>query len=901
MIHTVLAALILVQAQQASGVERGAPIQPPTPTAEALAADTGTLRHANGRTPPVAHGLRLSGAAPHVDGRLDDPIWESAAPITDLWQNEPNEGRPASERTEVRIVYDDDAIYVGARMFDREPQLIRSQLGRRDNTGNSDLFTIAFDSYLDHRTGFQFTVNPSGVRADAVANGDNSYGDDSWDPVWEVKTQRDSLGWTAEMRIPFSQLRFPPSAVQTWGVNVSRFIQRKAESSEFAWKAQTDQGYASWFGHLYGLANLPQPRRLEMLPYTTARNEMGPSTPGDPFHDGSRAFAAAGMDLKYGVTSNLTVDATINPDFGQVEQDPAYVNLSAFEQYLQERRPFFVEGANIFNFGGQQFFYSRRIGTPPHGSADSHTGFVDSPDNTTILGAAKLSGRTARGWSVGFLEALTAREYGTIDSSGTRFQDEVEPLTNYAIGRVKRDLRGGASTIGGMFTAVNRDLRDADLRFLRSAAYAGGVDFTHRFARGRYSLNGSLAGSYIRGDTLALQGAQLSSARYFQRPDAGYVEYDPTRTSLSGWSGTLGFSRLQGSLTYGVNARMVSPGMELNDAGFTTRVDQRSVNASAYRRWTRPGTVFRNANIGMNAGAGWNFGGVRTNTSGGIFGYGQFRNYWSVNGNIFVNAHALSDVLTRGGPLAVSPAGINAFVGVGTDFRKPWQVFVGSYYFTNEIGSYDAGGYAELVLRPSTSMSIDVGPSYDDSKTVQLFLTRQDDPLNTAMFGGQYVFAGIRQKSLDFTTRLNVTFSPALSLQFFVQPFIATGAYGDFKELTAPRTTDFIRYGLTPGSTLAVNRDPAGAVVSYDADPDGPGARPSVHIDNPDFSYRSLRGNAVLRWEYRPGSTAFFVWTQSCGFFSTNPRFSPGADVGRLCQGKSNNVVAIKLNYWLSL
>lgn len=900
MTTSTIVVLALFQAAQTPVRDRGV-VQPPPVSSEAVAADTGVLRHRTGRTPPVARALRLSGPAPRVDGRLDEGAWATGAPITELYQNEPSEGQPASERTEVRIVYDDDAIYVGARMFDREPALIRTQLSRRDNIGSSDYITISFDSYHDHRTAFQFTVNPSGVRADVAASGDSRYGDDGWDPVWEAGTQRDSLGWTAELRIPFSQLRFPPTAEQTWGVNVERGIQRRAETAEFAWKAQTDEGYTSYFGHLFGLARLPQPRRLELLPYGTARQETGPVTAGDPFHDGSRAFAAGGMDLKYGLTSNLTLDATFNPDFGQVEQDPAYVNLSAFEQFLQERRPFFVEGADIFNFGGQQFFYSRRIGSPPHGFADDHTGFVDQPENTTILGATKMTGRTAGGWSVGLLEALTAREYGTMDSSGSRFREEVEPLTNYAITRVKRDLRGGASTVGAMFTAVNRGLRETDLRFLRSAAYAGGVDFSHRFARNRYSLTGSLAGSYIRGDTTAIARAQRSSARYYQRPDADYVNYDSSRTGLSGWNGSLAFARTQGNLTFRLNTRATSPGFEVNDAGFQTRGDQIGTSLNVQRRWTRPGRVFRSATWGADLDGSWNFGQVRTSSGIGSYAFGQFPNYWSVNGSAWFSLRAASDVLTRGGPLGVSPRGINANIGFTSDGRKRWQLYGGTYYFTNEISSWSTGGYGGLTLRPSASVQFEINPSYDDSKTVQQFLTAQADPSSTAMYGAQYVFAAIRQKFVDLTTRLNMTFSPALSLQLFVQPFIATGRYGDFKELRQPRSVDFIHYGVTPASTLDTTRDVDGAVLSYEVDPDGAGPRPGLSLPNPDFNVRSLRGNAVLRWEYRPGSTVYLVWTQSCGYFSQNPAFSPGADLGHLCQGRSSNAFAVKFNYWLSM
>jgi len=902
MLTAALAVLALMQAPQhgPSGTDSTA-LTPPTPTAEAVAADTGMLRHASGRVPPVAHGTRLTGPAPHIDGRLDDPAWAAAAPITRFYQTTPNEGQPASERTEVRILYDDNAIYVGARLFDDHPDLVRTRLARRDHIDGSDFFQVEFDSYHDHRTGFQFSVNPSGVRQDGITSSDNTWGDDAWDPVWEVKTQRDSLGWSAEMRIPLSQLRFPPAEHQVWGINVARYIQRHAEYDVFAWKAQTDRGNASYFGHLFGLRDLPQPRRLELLPYVTAHQEYSAAVPGDPFHDGSRALGSAGLDVKYGLTSNLTLDATVNPDFGQVEQDPAYVNLSAYEQFLQERRPFFVEGSSIFDFGsGSEFFYSRRIGRPPQG-ASPHNGFVDTPENSTILGAAKLTGRTAAGWSVGFLEALTAREFATTDSMGTRFRSEVEPATNYVVGRVKRDLNGGATTFGAMFTAVNRDLRTADLAFLRRAAYAGGVDFTHRFSHNRYSVTASVAGSYIRGDTLAIQGAQLSSARYYQRPDAGYVSYDPSRTSLSGWTGALRFSRLEGNWTYGANVTALSPGFEVNDAGFMSRADRRNAGAHLSRRWTRPGRVFRSANVGFETGAQWDFGGIRTNRYAGFNGYGQFLGYWSVHGSVYANGRDASDGQTRGGPRGLSPASVSFNLGASTDYRKWWQVFLGGYHFANESGGWGTGVHASVTLRPSASIQLDAGPSLDLGYSAQQFLLSQSDSLNPAMFGQQYIFAGLRQRSLDITTRLNVTFSPGLSLQLYMQPFVATGAWRDFKELAAPRTTDYLRYGQTPGSTIDTTFNADGSVAEYVVDPDGPGPRPAATIANPDFSIRSLRGNAVLRWEYRPGSTLFLVWTQSCGAFRSNPRFAPFGDLRSLCQGPSDNVLALKVNYWLSL
>ncbi len=906
----VLLAAALLQAQDPGVVPR-VPALPPS--AEAAAADTGVLRHANGRVPPTVHARRTN-APPRVDGRLDDPVWAGGVPITALTQSEPDEGQPVSERTEVRIVYDDDALYIGARMFDREPHLVRTELARRDNASGTDYIQVAFDSYLDHQSAYSFGVNPSGVRADVLMANDASFGDEGWDPVWDAHTARDSLGWTAEMRIPFSQLRYSTASEQVWGINVIRRIQRKSESAELGWKARTERGFASYFGHLLGLSGLPQPRRFEALPYVTGRHAASPARAGDPFNDGSRQFGAAGVDLKYGVTSSLTLDATFNPDFGQVEQDPAFVNLSAFEQFLSERRPFFVEGADLFRFGGAQLFYSRRIGRPPQGFPTSAGDFSDIPENSTIIGAGKLTGRSGP-WTLGVLEAVTAREYASVydSAAGATARDEVEPLTNSLVLRARRDMRGGASQVGVIATAVNRDLRDADLRFLRRAAYAAGVDFTHRFSQNSWSLAGALAYAWIGGDTASITRAQRSSARYYQRPDADHVDFDSSRTTLAGVAGTLSFGRIRGDWIWTARGSFTTPGFEVNDLGFQGRADQVSTGLSVTRRWTRPGRVFRQANWGWDLSGNWNFGGVRTNTFLGSWTWLQFRNFWSVDASIGSNPPARSDNLTRGGPLGYSAAGASGYLGINTDSRKPWDVYVGLNYFGNEIGANYAGIFASLSVRPSPAVRLQVGPSIGTGRTVQQYVAAFDDPSAIATFGRRYVFGEIAQRDLDLTTRLDFTFSPVLSLQLFVQPFAATGRYTNFKELRRPGEPDFLIYGTTAGSTLtAVCVDGAGAPVAcsapgappvawYEGDPDGAGPRPSTSFDNPDYTSRSLRGNAVVRWEYRPGSTLFLVWTTNCGAFSQRPQFQPFRDLGRLCAGPSSNAFAVKFNYWLSL
>jgi hypothetical protein len=901
MVSILLAAALAMQQQAALPLRIANP-----------AFDVASLRHRDGRMAPLMSAIRTSAATPRVDGRLDDPAWATAEAATGFRQRAPRDGEPASERTEVRMVYDNEAVYIGARMFDSQPDRIAAQLGRRDDLGASDYFEVAFDSYHDHLTSFLFYVNPLGVKMDLVASQDFGFGDTGWDPVWDVVTQRDSLGWTAEMRIPLSQLRFSNQETQIWGVNFFRWQKRSEEESWWSYVPQTQQGYASNFGHILGLSRLPQPRRLEVMPYVAGIAErIDPGAPNNPFNDGSREVGRVGLDLQYGLTSNLTLNATVNPDFGQVEADPAQVNLTAYETYFQERRPFFVEGADIFKavspgnipVNGPEYLYSRRIGRAPQGSAlgRGDGSFVDQPSNTTILGATKLSGRTGNGWSLGFLDAVAAREYATVDSAGARFRDQVEPLTNYGVLRAKRDFRSGATTLGFTATSVNRRLDDVRLAFLRTSAYAGGVDFHHRFPGNSFMGFATIGYSYIGGDTLAIQAAQRSSARYFQRPDADYVSFDRTRTSLAGWNAAAGVSEEAGATKFAVGFQATSPGFEINDLGFMSRADRMTAIGKVVRLWTRPGRVFRMAQLQAMTSAGWNFGGDRVSTSANVSAYGQLRSFWSVNGNLSGSLRSTSDVLTRGGPLASTLAGFSGNVCASSDSRRSLRLHAGTNFGRKELGGGSLGFHFEAEWQPSPQVNFGVGPSYMASREPLQFVGSSADASASATFERSYLFAEIAQRTLDLTTRLNVTLTRALSIQLYVQPFIATGEYRNFKELSAPRSRQYLVYGQTAGSTLTPLTDPAGAVTGYALDPDGAGPRATRQIGNPDFSSRSLRGNAVVRWEYRPGSTLFFVWTTACSAYSSSTQFDAVGDVGRLCQGRADNVFAVKANYWLSL
>ncbi|HUE97220.1 MAG TPA: DUF5916 domain-containing protein, partial [Longimicrobiaceae bacterium] len=538
-----------------------------------------------------------------IDGRLTEAVWASAPAITGFTQLDPVEGAPGTQRTEVRIAYDDNAIYIGAMLHDTGE--IRTQLARRDGSmSESDVFEVVFDSYHDHQTAYRFATNPSGMKRDALVIGNGS--DSSWDPVWDVATQQSAEGWSVEMRIPFSQLRFSREAEQTWGLQVERTIRRNQESMQFSFTPKLERGGVQRYGHLEGIRDIRPGRRLELLPYATARAEYIHQTRPDgvlfePLRSDSEAFAGAGLDLKYRLSSNATLDATVNPDFGQVEVDPAVINLTAFETRFQERRPFFIEGAEIFRFGEggptgstgrpAEVLYSRRIGRAPQGGAPSNAIYRDEPSATTILGAAKLTGKLGGGWSVGFLEAVTGRETAAyLDPQGARSEAVVEPASNYLVARVRRDVRGGATRFGGIFTALNRDLPAGPLgQRLHSAAYTGGVDLIHEWDNRSWRLSGSLSPSLVLGDPAVIARTQQTSSRYFQRPDARHLELDPTATRLSGYYAMAELNKLAGNWTGRLGLGATSPGYEVNDVGFQSYADRLIVDTHLQYNQTRPG------------------------------------------------------------------------------------------------------------------------------------------------------------------------------------------------------------------------------------------------------------------------------------------------------------------------
>ena len=842
----------------------------------------------------TAYRVSPSVGAPAVDGRLDDAVWMATDSIGGFTQREPREGEPSRFRTVMRVAFDNDAIYVAARAYDPEPSKIAAQLSRRDEDSPSDWMYVGFDSRHDRRTAYIFGVNPAGVKRDLTTS-DGGGDDEGWDAVWSVAVTRDSLGWTAEYRIPLSALRFATGGDGVWGFQALRVVQRENEQSYWAPVKRDEPRQVARFGELHGMNNLPAPRRLELLPYTVSGVARAPGEKADPFYSSSELRGSAGLDVKYGVTSNLTLDATFNPDFGQVDADPSEVNLSAFETFLSERRPFFTEGADIFRFGiglgdgdggNESLFYSRRVGRSPRGDVDvPEGGFADEPGQTNILGAAKLSGQVGRGWSVGVMNALTAQEQATIvDAAGVRSQQVVEPMTNYTVLRAIRELNGGKTQFGAVTTGVVRRLDGTGMDWLRSRALAGGFDARHRWGNDHYSARVWVLGSSVQGSTEAILNAQEASARYFQRPGQSYLRVDSAATSLSGWAASYDVARVKGKWQGGFLGSFRSPGFETNDLGFQRAADE-IVNVFWMQHIQRtPGKVFRDWNLGGNAWEARNFGWERNGRALNVNGSGRFLNYWNVWGGVERSFGGWDTRALRGGAAILEPGGTSGWMGTSSDGRKR---LTGDASFNWGVRDEDSGWRysvsAGLGWRPTPSLRFSASPFYSRYNTAWQYVT--DETVGDAQ---RYVFAELDQRTFGMSARVNKTFTPTLSLQLYAQPFMSSGSYTGFREPTAP------------GAGRFADRFTRLAAVRGE---DGDYRAGELAFEDPNFSVRDFNLNAVLRWEYRLGSTFFVAWSHSRGGSDdiTDGRFRFRRNFDALLDTEASNVVMLKANWWVSL
>jgi hypothetical protein len=822
-------------------------------------------------------------------------------------QRDPDQGQPATEPTELRLLFDDRALYVGVRLFDDDPGGIVRQLSRRDALAEADTFTLYLDPHRDRRTGVVLQVSAAGVQRDAAIYDDN-FEDDTWDAVWESAVSIDGGGWTVEMRIPLSQLRFPTTPGHAWGVNARRVVYRKNESSWLELVPKNESGLASRMVALEGIEGIKPGRHLELLPYVSGRAEyVAPAKDGDPWNDGSRFFGGAGLDFKYGVSSGMALVGAVNPDFGQVEVDPAVVNLTAFETFFEEKRPFFTEGSQIFlRFGRSgaseyttyyypepQLFYSRRIGREPQGRPGGE--YADVPSSTTILGAAKLVGRTGNGWNVGLLDAVTGRELANVATGASRDRVEVEPLTNYFVGRAQHAL-GSRASLGFIGTAVVRDLQTPALEsLLVDRAFVGGVD-GHVFVDSKHDwvVSGGLSGSTVSGSEAALLRVQRAAPRYYQRPDAPHVSVDPSATSLSGWSGRVGLNKNSGNVTFNAGLWGISPGFEPNDIGFATQTDRGGAHGQVLFRKLTPDRWTRTRQLTVAKWWTFNYGGESQGDGVTVAAGAQLRNYWQLDLTLGKSWNTWDDKLTRGGPTTIRPGIESLSLVASSDARRRFWLSGKAQLTNRNFGAWSRQYSATLNLRPWTALTLSATPTYLRSHTIAQYLSTVPDPTAAATFDSRYVFGGLEQTEWSIPLRVNLILTPKLSLQLYTQALLSTGDYPSIRELAAPRTYDFPVYGQDVGT---IARDPNLPV--YIIDPDGGGAAPSFRIPVPDFNVKSLQVNAVLRWEFRPGSAAYVVWTQRRQDGRNPGDHAFGRDLGDLFGAPADDVLMVKLAWWV--
>ena len=794
----------------------------------------------------TARALRAE-TPPRLDGVLDEEIWLRAPVHEGFTQSDPDQGEPASLRTTFQVAYDDDALYIGGICYD-DPDSVTARLARRDEWRERDFFEVSLDPHHDHQTGVWFTVGPSGWLGDGILFNDEDY-DDGWDSVAEVATARRADGWSLELKIPYHVLRFGEQETYTWGINVFRKVSRRAEWTAWSFTPRGVTGYASRFGHLEGIEGIRPHRSLEVLPFALGRGTLSQGAAGD-----NDLFSSAGVDLRYGLSSNISLNATVNPDFGQVEGDPAVLNLGVFETFLRERRPFFLEGIQIFESPGpfivsinkpSTLFHSRRIGrAPSRFDLPDDSDEVERPENTTILGAAKISGKTAGRTAFGLLNAVTGRERALVEQrlpvaetglvDTVRRRVEVEPLTNYFIGRVQQDLLT-SSTAGAQLTAVNGAGFEP--------AYVGAGDVHLRWGDNAYRLYSRFAAS------LAGQEEERDS----------------------GWEGALYFQKSGGA--FGGQAYMDanSPGFEANDLGYMRRNDRIQAGVHVYHDRLDPWWLARRSGFNLNAWTHWNFDGERIWRGVNFNTWNNLHNYWGFWMGVSRNLAAVDDLVTRGGPPMVSPASTWIGMNVWADDRKP----VSGRLWWNvrwSRGGDNLGTWVgfNLELRPMSRLSLEVGPGYGYNRNFAQWVENADDDGDGE--DDRFVFGELDSRVLEVGLRGDWAFTPGLSLQLYLQPFVTTGDYGAIKELARPRSYEFLPYdGLE---------------------------------ENPDFHRRALRSNLVLRWEYRPGSTLFAVWQQSRDrdFDGVrDPRFRPAGDLTRAFADDGDSIFLVKLNRWFGL
>lgn len=850
-----------------------------------------------------------------IDGFITEGVWQRPG-FTDFTQQEPQEGALPSQRSEVWLAYDDEALYFAAKYFDSSPDSILARLVRRDFIWGdpSDGCVLYLDSYCDKRNGYFFYVSAAGTLADGLIENDVKQPNDlSWDAVWDGVSRINSEGYFIEMKIPYSQLRFKEGDVQVWGINVERFISRRAETDMVAYTPRNESGFASRFPDLVGLEEISPAAGLEAMPYVTSKAEYVGNDPADPFNPGKKYLFGGGLDVRAGLGSSLTLNGTINPDFGQVEVDPAIVNLTDVEFSFEEKRPFFTEGVNIYRFGqggtnnnssfnwqAPQIFYSRRIGRAPQGGLPP-SDYADAPSGTHILGAGKISGRVFGDWKIGMIHALTQREFARVDMGGVRSQVEVEPLTYYGVLRAQRDYDEGRHGLGLLTTFTDRFFNDQGLADgINKSAAVGGIDgWTFLDEERTYVLTGWGSASHVRGNATRMIALQRSAGHYFQRPDASHLGVDSSAASLTGYAGRLMLNKNRGRWVFNTAVGLMSPKFETNDLGYQTFGDIVNAHFVTGYRWNTPTEYYQNAGLNVATFGTWDFGGNNTGRGYWFGGFITTTDLYGANFRATYSPDSYNARRTRGGPLTLNPISRFYDLFLQTDNRL-WYVVNCEGFFRSGDDLETRGVNVNLELKVTPTLTFSVGPQLQKDMYAAQWVSAYSDPSASETYGKRYLFANLDQTTLAADIRVDWIINPKLSFQVYLQPLISSGRYSDFKALARPKSYEFVKYGDN-GSTVQVARSSSGEVIGYELDPDGQGPAASRAIGNPDFNIVSLRGNAVLRWEYLPGSVFYLVWTQSRSDYEPVGDFEFRRSMNHLFEVNPDNIFMLKFSYWLGM
>ncbi len=844
-----------------------------------LSSDSAVNRLAG--TKRVYYATRID-KRPKIDGKLNDACWDNGIWSGGFMQQVPEQGKSPSQETEIKILYDDNNLYVGFKCYDKGPGEIRPILSRRDEMAG-DIAGIAIDSYHDKQTAYEFNVAASGQKVDLVHLGAYNW-DFNWNAVWDGKAKVADSIWTSEIEIPFSQIRFSPGKEQVWGIHIWRWIDRLNEENQWKLIPIDAPAMVYLFGELRGIKGINPKTNYEFLPYLNAR--LSPNTDLE-----NKTTYGVGLDGKIGLNSGFTFDYAFNPDFGQVEADPAVLNLTSYEVFNEEKRPFFLEGNTVLDFslGGDMLFYSRRIGHAPSFYPDfDDNQTISISDNTPILSALKLTGKTKDGLSVGVVQSITAKENATIYGDNSKSKIAVEPFTSFMVGRIKQDFNNGNTVLGGMVTSTLRNINDDQLNFLSKSALSGGIDFQHNWKKRKYFVDFKGVFSDVSGDKEAISNLQLSPVHYYQRTDANYLDYDSERTNLSGWGGLLKGGKRSGRFRVTGSLNWRSPGVDFNDIGYLYQADIVEEMVNVTYKVSKPKGIVRSYYIEAEQEHDWSYGLENTLDRLKLHGFLQFNNLWNVHLNLKRYYNIFDTRELRGGPSLYKDSYNDAELFIQTNSVKHfWAGFGPRLKFFSDKISKTTYFTAFWKWQLNDRLSITSRTVFDHSIDHHQYVTRITDPVAPA----RYVVGTIDRNTISSTLRFEYFVSPEISFQYYGNPYASTGVYDNFREV-ADASNKSLDKRYTSLDYFPVSSS------KYQMQRNGIDEYP---IRMPDFNYQEFSSNLVGRWEFNPGSTLYLVWTNTRYAYSDKLDQSIWKSFGSIWDNKAQNVFMIKFSYWFSL